>query len=407
LETQLLKTLLSADNYKANQSKLKRSIFSEDSAELYDLLGMAHAKYGHDLSLDECYAMWLADHPVATNTEKADFQDLIDDVRKASPISSDVAEDVIAKLWRKEIGREITNLGINMSEGDVSAMGLLKSLLERVGESYSPDDFGPTTSKNLNVLLAKTSNNGRWKFNIQTVSRHLYGIGPAEFMVVLARPETGKTTFLVSLTAGPDGFCDQGAKVLFLSNEEESVRTMLRAVQAASGLTREQIASNPDMALQAFSMGEANLEMNDIVDWDLDKIDAYCQKMKPDILIVDQACKVGLGGSSGIATHEKLGEVYRRLRELAKRHQCALIGVSQASADGEGKTRIDYSMMAGSKTSKAAEADVIIGIGRHSGTNEDGEPDNARFLTISKNKISGYHGTIPVILEPEIGRYTE
>ena len=64
-------------------------------------------------------------------------------------------------------------------------------------------------------------------------------------------------------------------------------------------------------------------------------------------------------------------------------------------------------MMAGSKTSKAAEADVIIGIGRHSGTNEDGAPDNARFLTISKNKISGYHGTIPVLLEPEIGRYTE
>ena len=78
----------------------------------------------------------------------------------------------------------------------------------------------------------------------------------------------------------------------------------------------------------------------------------------------------------------------------------------QASADGEGKTRIDFSMAEGSKTGKAAEADVILGIGKHSGDNEDGLPDNTRFLTISKNKLSGYHGTIPVMIEPEIGRYS-
>ncbi len=58
------------------------------------------------------------------------------------------------------------------------------------------------------------------------------------------------------------------------------------------------------------------------------------------------------------------------------------------------------------KLGKAAEADVILGIGKHSGDNEDGLPDNTRFLTISKNKLSGYHGTIPVMIEPEIGRYS-
>ena len=95
------------------------------------------------------------------------------------------------------------------------------------------------------------------------------------------------------------------------------------------------------------------------------------------------------------------------MRELAKRHDCAVIGVSQASAEAEGKTRVDFSMMEGSKTGKAAEADVVLGIGKHSGTNEDGEPDHTRFLTISKNKLSGYHGSIPVMIEPEIGRYRE
>jgi archaellum biogenesis ATPase FlaH len=404
MELPLLKTLLRSSDYKANQSKLKRSIFTDDGAELYDLLDMAHAKYSHDLTPDEVYALWIADHPVATNTEKADFQDLLDDVQRSEALSEDIAQDVISKLHRREIGREITSLGINLSEGDTSAMGLLKALLDRVADSYSPDDFGPTTSKELDELLAISSDENRWQFNINSLSRQLYGIGAGEFMIVLARPETGKTSFLVSLMAGPGGFCDQGARVLYLGNEEATERTMLRAVQSASGMTRQQIAEDPQTAMAAFTCAKANLEMKSVVDWDLDRVEAFVHKMKPNVLVIDQSDKVGVSGQYQ-ATHERLRELYRRIRELAKRHNCALIGVSQASNDAEGKTRVTYAMAEGSKTGKGAEADVILGIGKHSGDNEDGEQDNTRFLTISKNKLSGYHGTIPVLMEPDIARY--
>jgi archaellum biogenesis ATPase FlaH len=404
MELPLLKTLLRSSDYKANQSKLKRSIFSDDAAELYDLLDMAHAKYSHDLTPDEVYALWIADHPVATNTEKADFQDLLDDVQRSEALSEDIAQDVISKLHRREIGREITSLGINLSEGDTSAMGLLKALLDRVADSYNPDDFGPTTSKELDELLAISSDENRWQFNINSLSRHLYGIGAGEFMIVLARPETGKTSFLVSLMAGPGGFCDQGARVLYLGNEEATERTMLRAVQSASGMTRQQIADDPKTAMAAFTCAKANLEMKSVVDWDLDRVEAYVHKMKPNVLVIDQSDKVGVSGQYQ-ATHERLRELYRRIRELAKRHNCALIGVSQASNDAECKTRVTYAMAEGSKTGKGAEADVILGIGKHSGDNEDGEQDNTRFLTISKNKLSGYHGTIAVMMEPDIARY--
>ena len=405
METQLLKTLLVHENFKSNKPKLKRNLFSDDAAELYNILGMAHAKYEHDLSSEDLYSLWLADHPVATTAEKADFRDLIDDVNNSQAISSDVANDVIEKLWRKQIGLEITNLGINLSEGDTSALGLIQSLIERVGDTFMPDDFGPTTTKNLPDLLKSTSNANRWEFNIPSLSRHLYGIGPGEFMIVLARPECGKTTFLVSLMAGPMGFCDQGASVLYLGNEEETARTMLRSVQSASGMTREQITDDPKTAMKRFELARDNLEMKDVVDWDLDRIDAYCRKMKPDVLVIDQVDKVGVSGSYN-ATHERFRELYRRIRELAKRHKCALIGVSQASNDAEGKTRVTFAMAEGSKTGKAAEADVILGIGKHSSSDDD-EVDNTRFLCISKNKLSGFHGTITTILEPEIGRYRQ
>jgi replicative DNA helicase len=404
MEMQLLATLLATDSYKSNRNRLKRSIFSDDAAEVYDILGEAHTKYQHDILPDEILALWVADNPVATNAERADFQDVISDLKNAQPYSQDIATDVIEKLWRKETGRQIADLGIRLSEGEGNAMTQLQALMERVADSYLPDDFGDTTTKDLPTLLKRSSNASRWQFNINSLSTCVYGIGPGEFMVLLARPETGKTAFLVSLMAGPGGFCDQGAKVVYLGNEEDTERTMLRAYQAAAGMDIHQVIADPKKAVSGFFCAKDNLEMKDVVDWDLDRIDAYCRKMKPDVLVIDQADKVGVSGHYN-ATHERFRELYRRLRELAKRHQCALIGISQASADAEGKTRVDFSMAEGSKTGKAAEADLIIGIGKHSGDNDDGEPDNTRFLTVSKNKLSGYHGTIPVLIEPEVSRY--
>ena len=75
----------------------------------------------------------------------------------------------------------------------------LQSLIERVGDGFIEDDFGEPTTDNIYELLAETSNENKCKFNIETLSRHLYGIGGGDFMLVAARPETGKSAFVISL----------------------------------------------------------------------------------------------------------------------------------------------------------------------------------------------------------------
>jgi hypothetical protein len=59
-------------------------------------------------------------------------------------------------------------------------------------------------------------------------------------------------------------------------------------------------------------------------------------------------------------------------------------------------------MMENSKTGKAAEADLIIGIGFRNMLDTD---ENIRTLAISKNKITGWHGKIPCVMTPELSRY--
>lgn len=405
MEIELIKTLLNHEAYQSTQAKLRQSIFSEDGADLYVLLKDAHEKYDADLKPEDLYSIWLSKNPVATTSEINEFRDNIDDLKRAEAITSEVATDVIESLWRREIGRDIANIGINMSEGDTSALLKLQSLIEKISDSYMPDEFGEPTTDNIYELLAETSDDNRWKFNIETLARHVYGIGPAEFGIVFARPETGKSAFLISIIAGPGGFCQQGAKVLYLGNEERTTRTKLRAIQACSGMTREQITENPDLAMSKYQAIRDRLIMKDVQEWDLDTINAYCEKIKPDAVFIDQADKVTISGQYN-SSHERLRELYRSLRELAKRHDCALIGVSQASAEAEGKTRVDFSMLEGSKTGKAAEADLIIGIGKAS-SGDDNEPDNRRFINVSKNKLSGFHGYVIAMIEPEVSRYTE
>jgi hypothetical protein len=90
------------------------------------------------------------------------------------------------------------------------------------------------------------------------------------------------------------------------------------------------------------------------------------------------------------------------VREVAKRRDCAIIAISQASADAHNRNSISFNQMENSKTGKAAEADLIIGIGRNSNTDTE---NKIRTLCVSKNKINGYHGEPVCTIRRDISRY--
>jgi replicative DNA helicase len=405
MDKALLRTLLSSEFYQANKTKMRQSLFTGNNAEVYKTIAQAQDKYDQDISTNDILAIWATNNPVATVSEKEDFSDTLVEVREQTPLTPEIARDVIADLWRKETGRDVTNLGIQMAEGHVDAMAKLKTLIERTSEDYLPDDFGDPTTDDLHELLAQASDDARWKFNINQLSRQVYGVGPSEFMIIFARPETGKSALAVSLCAAPDGFCQQGAKVLYIGNEEATRRTKLRAIQSFTGMTTSEIQANPDIASSRYLAIRDRLIMKDAQEWDMNMLDGYVARIKPDILVIDQLDKVNISGQFG-GTHEKLREIYRQARELAKRHECAIIAVSQASAEAEGRVRLDFSMMENSRTGKAAEADLICGVGKSSGEDDDG-PDPTRFLQISKNKLSGWHGQIICNLQADITRYVD
>ena len=406
-EVIILKNILSKKFYKEHKTKLKPTLFNNEYLHLFRMIQDAHKKYSHDLTTDEIFALFKANNPVLTSSNLGIVEGIINEMDVRASISDEVASDVIHKLYVSELGKEYANLGIELSEGNLDVLPRLKALSERISGEVVADEFGDPTTSDLAVLLEETSTDNAYSFNIRTLRNVFYGLPKATLGICFATPESGKTAMVISLCCSPEGFCHQGAKVLYLGNEEKTVRTNLRAFSSCSGMTREEIKNSPDVAIQRYDAIADNLIMKDIQDWDLNKIESYIENVQPNIVVLDQADKVMIGGNYS-ASHERLRELYRSLRETAKKFDCAIICVGQASAEAEGRTRLSYTMQEGSKIGKAAEADWILGIGRHSGESADDEgADTVRFLTISKNKITGWHGTIICNIQPEISRYVE
>ena len=183
MDQSLLKSCLSNSFYSENKAKLRPSLFDDTLKEVYTTIVSMHDAFDKDLTPLELFSYWKANNPTSTGAWTADIQDLINSVSNAEEIDDVVAVDVIENLWRQHIGLDIATLGIKMSEGDASAMDLLKSLLDRVSEGYMPDDFADEVTDDIDELLAVVSNDNRFKFNIDTLSREVYGIGRGEFGV--------------------------------------------------------------------------------------------------------------------------------------------------------------------------------------------------------------------------------
>ena len=271
----LLKSLLSTEFYNENKAKLRSSIFDEAVKDVYETIISMHEKFSKDISALELFAFWKAKNPTSTDSWSVEIEDQINTIANADSISPEIATDVIENLWRQHIGLDVSHLGIAMSEGDVSAMDKLTTLINRVSDGYLPDDFDVDVTDDILEILKVVSNDNRFQFNIPTLSRKVYGIGRGEFGVIAAYSNVGKTALAVSLCAAPAGFCQQGARVAYIANEEVAKRTKLRAIQAYTGLSKEEIEFDPHAAIARYSGIKDRLIFADAQGWDIQMLDVY------------------------------------------------------------------------------------------------------------------------------------
>ncbi len=402
IEKELIKLLLGKEFYTKNKGRLSKELFTNGTGDLYNTIAKAHLDSENDLSLNEISTLYTdVDNPALTRVAKQNFQSLIEDIESVSLPNEKIANNILESLYKRRQANKIAVLATEIYNGKEADFSEIKKCLES-----SIDDEGDNyeyITSDVGELVEQLKDNTKFKFNLKPLQERVHGVGEGNLVILFARPESGKTAFWVNLIAGINGFASQGAKVCALINEEPAIRTQMRLINAHTGMTFEEIKNDTALANRKWAEIKENVKILDTVDWDLVKVDELVAQERPDIIVIDQLDKVGVAGNFA-RTDEKLRAIYTGAREIAKRNNCCVIAISQASADAQGKLDITFDMMENSKTGKAAEADVIIGVGYRDKVDMD---KNLRGLNITKNKITGWHGMIPCNIVPELSRYEE
>ena len=208
------------------------------------------------------------------------------------------------------------------------------------------------------------------------------------------------------MIASPGGFAHQGAKCVILCNEEGYHRVGARYLTAATGMTVHEVKANPSEAQARYKPVFDNIKIRDASDRDMAWVESVCKAYKPDILVLDMGDKFARTG--GFARQdEALKANAIHARQIAKAYGCAVLYMSQLSAEAEGKVILNQSMMEGSRTGKAAEADLMILIAKNPQVEGDkDDEDLQRHLCVVKNKLSGWHGKVLCELDYKTARYT-
>jgi hypothetical protein len=245
----------------------------------------------------------------------------------------------------------------------------------------------------------------RWRLASLNTSLGPLRIG--DFGFVFARPESGKTTFLADQCTHFAGQAE--APIVWFNNEEQGQKVRLRTYQAALGLRTDQLWENKEKTLKAYrQITKSNLCIYDDATIHKNDVERVIEKLSPCLVVFDQIDKIK--GFDADRRDIVFGGIYQWARELAK-NRCAIIGTCQADGTGEGVRWLTMSNVAEAKTSKQAEADWILGIGK----SNDGTQEDVRFLNISKNKLLGdkdtdpnlRHGRFEVFIKPQIARYED
>jgi hypothetical protein len=406
MEQALIRSLMTKDFYDDHRGiRCPDKLFTKDMRKIKNSVDYAMKTYNRTVTPDEVEVLFMSNNPTLTTAQKSAYGDLFSRIKKESPLGNDIAQEVLSKLFQQVVGEEIANLGFDYVNGSQTSLEPLRNLLEQYGDDFIPTMNIEWADISIENLLARNDMEARWAFNIPSLTRKIEGVNEGHLIEVGARPNTGKTSFHASMIAGDNGFARQGAKCVVLCNEESVHRVGMRYLTASSNMNQYEIKDNPKLAHEKYGAVKENIKLYDSTGRDMSWVESIAKSFKPDVVVLDMGDK--FAKTAGFARQDealKANAVHARM--IAKQYGCAIFYMSQLSAEAEGKVVLNQAMMEGSRTGKAAEADLMLLLAKNPDVEGEEEQSPQRHINVVKNKLSGWHGKIVCELDYKTARYT-
>ena len=410
----LLAVMANKVNFNKYRKYIKKATISLETSKLLDDYERHFAAFTavDDISMSD-FTTWFCTirHPSMKQDELTFYKKLLIEIDKEIAAPSAIASSVIEHFIELDYAHRLRHESDLVANGTSNDMSEVLSILTEYKDhkiTIDPDEELFATT-NIVDLVATQIAGGGLDWRLEDLNEILGPLRKGDFIVVAARPETGKTTLLASevthmVTQLPD---EQTA--LWICNEEGGDKIQFRVFQAALGRTRADIMADvpkaqADIVAELGSADKINVYHRPYINYR--DIDVLCDKINPGLIIFDQLDKIQ--GFKGDRDDLKLQKIYQWAREKANQFG-PVISVSQCDGTAEGVRYCLMSQLAGSKTAKQGEADAIIMIG----ADHDPSMEFIRFLNVPKNKLAGgpvslesrRHGKAEVVIKPDIARY--
>ena len=399
LEKQILSACLSHEFYKDTVEVVSKDMFANGVGTIFDTISFAQQKYESDIDINTLIQLHRNKYPALPESSREPIEDVIKELDKFMPSNKVILKDLIIDFWKKDKAHKISDLSADIWLGNSDDFTVLRALVDTAIEK-APEDEGnfQEVKDDVKDYIDGWDQGFEFKFELQSLADRISGAGRGNLGIIFARPETGKTTFCTYLVSE---YIRQGFKVAYFANEEPGRLVKGRVFSAYLRRSIDEMKKNLEDSMSVYKNEiEPNLKLLEGRGITLLEIEKFIDIHKPDVVMVDQLDKVVINGNFA-RTDEKLRALYEGARTIAKKQQVLFWSVSQASYDAQGRQEVDFSMLENSRTGKAAEADIIIGIGKNFGEEED----YVRHLCISKNKLNGWHGTVTCSIDIYRARY--
>ena len=399
IEKQILSACLSHEFYKETSEVVNKEMFPNGVSTIFDTISSAQEKYESDIDINTLIQLHRNKYPALPDSSREPIEEVIKDLDNFKPSNSEILKDLVIEFWKKNKAHKISDLSADIWLGNSTDFMALRTLIDSAIENV-PEDEGnfQEVKDNIQDYIDGWDQGFEFKFKLQSLADKIEGAGRGNLGIIFARPETGKTTFCTYLVAE---YIRQGFKVAYFANEEPGRLVKGRVFSAYLKRSVDEMRKNLDDSMEVYRREiEPNLNLLEGRGITLLEIEKFIDIHKPDVVMVDQLDKVVINGNFA-RVDEKLRALYEGARTIAKKQQVLFWSVSQASYDAQGRQEVDFSMLENSRTGKASEADIIVGIGKNYGEEED----YIRHLCISKNKLNGWHGTITCSIDIFRARY--
>ncbi len=345
-----------------------------------------------DLTVDSVSSKLYADYPgILMSDDKPVYEELFQKLEN-TPDPGDASKTVLERLREAFVASSIEGIAHAVAEQQQPFTALLEAfekadverkldLAEEVGETWAELD--------LEKALVERNSKGALTWRLKYLNKSLGPLRKGDFGFIFARPETGKTTFLISEISN---FLPQiDSKILWIANEEESTGIVARLYSSVLSIPISKILDNPSKYVDEFlEKGGNKIKLCNSASIRQKDINKFLEEEEYDLAIFDQLDKIH--GFDAERYDLLMKAKYQWAREMAKKY-CPVIGVCQAGGSGEGKQYLEMTDVDSSYTAKQGEADWILGIGKSD--NED--LSSVRYLNILKNKLLGGGDSDPLL----------